>query len=112
MQTESLNTKKIIIGIVVFVLIALAVWFLFFRDSTPVVTLDEFGNPVQVEVVGQDLINLLAQLQAVTLDSSVFKSAGFVNLTDFSVNLGSQPQGRENPFASTRGIAPVSTVKK
>ena len=62
--------------------------------------IDEFGNPVEAQVVGQDLIDLLAELEGVKLDQSLFSREAFVNLTDFAQTLPEEPRGRANPFSS------------
>lgn len=104
MEQGSSNTKKIAVSTIIFLLVVFALWFFFFRNTTTAEqAFDDFGNPIETEVVGEDLINTLAELQNVTLDSSIFKTAGFLNLTDFAVDLPSQPIGRSNPFESIRG---------
>jgi len=105
MQSESSQTKKIIIGIVLLALIAFLGWFFFFRNVNTEVIFDEFGNPIEAQVVGQDLIDLLDELQMVTLDSSILQSAGFLSLTDYAIDLGTQPQGRANPFERLGGTS-------
>jgi len=103
METESSNTKKIIIGAVLAALLGFAVYFFFFRSAEIAIVLDEFGNPVVAQVVGKDLIDLLKELQAITLDDAIFATPAFLQLVDSSVLLSPQPQGRENPFAPISG---------
>lgn len=103
MQNESSNTKKIVSGVVLLAVLAYAVYFFFFRNSTPEIVLDEFGNPVAAQVVGQDLIDTLVELQSVTLDDNVFTTAAFRSLTDFSVVLTPETPGRTNPFSPITG---------
>ena len=103
MQTESSNTKKIISGIVLLAVVAYAVYFFFFRNSAPEVILDEFGNPVAAQVVGQDLIDTLVDLQSVTLSDKVFSTPAFMSLIDFAVELTPETPGRSNPFSPITG---------
>lgn len=104
MHIESSNTKKIVIwGAVVF-LVLFSVYFLWLRPAPQKATVDEFGNPVETQMVGQDLVNLLAELQTVKLDMGLFDSPAFVALTDFYTDLGKEPQGRSNPFQSFSGV--------
>ncbi len=103
MQPESSQTKKIVISLVLLALIVFTGWFFFFRNGAEEIIFDEFGNPIVAQVVGQDLIDLLAELQSVTLDASVLQSAGFLNLTDYAIDLGTQPTGRKNPFEKISG---------
>lgn len=107
METESSNTKKIITAVVLIAVVAFAVYFFFFRSVEVAMVLDEFGNPVQAQVVGQDLIDLLHELESVKLDDAIFSSPALQNLVDLSVTLVPQPQGRENPFSSLSGSGAV-----
>lgn len=106
METESSNTKKIVIALVLIAVVGFALYIFFFRKVEVAVVLDEFGNPVQAQVVGQDLIDLLEELQAVSLDDSLFSTAAYRGLIDSSVVLSPQPQGRSNPFAPISGSSP------
>jgi hypothetical protein len=93
------NLKKMITVVVLLLVLGVAAYYLFFKKAEPVETLfDEFGNPVEAQVVGQDLIDLLAELQSVRFETSFFRTQAFLNLVDYKVDLGTQPQGRQNPF--------------
>lgn len=46
----------------------------------------------------QDFLRALKNLESVSLDGEVIRSAAFVSLVDFSVALVEQPKGRPNPF--------------
>jgi len=63
-----------------------------------VTVLNEFGQPVESQVVGADLIDLLEELQSVSFDESFFSDPTLNSLTDYAIDLGTQPQGRTNPF--------------
>jgi hypothetical protein len=100
MTPEQSPIKKVIVIGVSIALVIAALYFFLFRSSEPQMIIDEFGNPVEAQVVGQDLIDLLAELEGVTLDQSLFSREAFVNLTDFAQNLPNEPRGRANPFSS------------
>jgi hypothetical protein len=100
MTPEQSPIKKIIVIGVTIVFVVAALYFFFFRSTEPQLVIDEFGNPVEAQVIGQDLIDLLAELEQVTLDQSLFTREAFVNLTDFSQVLPDEPRGRANPFSS------------
>ncbi len=51
-------------------------------------------------VVGNDLLVLLLELKALSLESEIFTDEAFINLKDFSTEIRPQPVGRNNPFAS------------
>ncbi len=89
-----------IISATIVILLVVGVYFLFIRAAPEKALFDEFGNPVESEVVGKDLIKLLAEVQAVNLDTSLFESEAFVKLTDFTMQLNNEPRGRANPFQS------------
>src|SRR3989344_5959626 len=103
---EGTNTKKIVLAIVVILFVAFLLYFFLFRDTEPEMTFDEFGNPVAAQVVGKDLIDLLAELQSVTLNAAIFQSPLFLNLIDRGIELRAEPIGRPNPFANLPGGAP------
>ncbi len=53
--------------------------------------------------VGRDLLVLLATLNTITLDESIFDDPAFKNLKNFRVEIAAQPVGRTNPFAPLSG---------
>jgi len=91
------NNKGIVIAIIVFVL-AIFIYKSFFAVD-PTLVEDSTGVSTLGVDVGSDLVNLNSSLQAVTLDTALFNSPGYLTLVDFSSNLGTQPTGRRNPFA-------------
>ena len=95
---QSSNTKKIIVSAVVVILMIVFLYFLFLKPAPQKASVDEFGNPIESEVVGKDLVNLLAELQSVSLSTALFDSPGFVHLTDFTTEFSNEPKGRSNPF--------------
>lgn len=111
METESTNTKKIIIAVVLVALVAFAIYFFAFRSSDTEITFDEFGNPVQAQVVGQDLLDLLSELQSVSLNAAIFNSQLFRNLNDFGIELRDEPRGRTDPFEPIGGSVSTQTSR-
>ncbi|MDP3763105.1 MAG: hypothetical protein Q8Q92_00360 [bacterium] len=59
---------------------------------------DSVSGEPQASGVGNDLLKIFDELQKVTLDSSLFSSSGYLELTDFSTNITPQATGRTNPF--------------
>jgi len=57
------------------------------------------GDALAQSQVGEDVINLLAQLKALQLDSSLFGSKSFMTLVDYTQTIKTEPIGRNNPFA-------------
>lgn len=100
---SSVNLKQFFTAIVILAVLGFGIYFIFFRGvSEPEIFYDEFGNPTEAQVVGQDLISLLNELQSVSFDPAFLRSPAFVSLIDFSVDLGNQPKGRANPFEPIR----------
>lgn len=65
-------------------------------------------------VVGQEVVALLAELESITLDISIFSDPSFVSLYNFGQVVNPEVVGRSNPFApigsdrdAPRGIATV-----
>lgn len=94
------NLKQFLTAVIILAVIGFGVYFLFLRGggADTEILFDEFGYPIEAQTVGQDLISLLEELQSVSFDSALFRSPAFVNLTDYAIDLGSQPKGRNNPF--------------
>lgn len=90
---EFLNKNKITLSAVVIFALALWLYSAFFKNDAPVAVSN--GG---AETVGADVLSLNAALQAVNLDQSLFSSALYRNLSDFSTPVPNQPVGRPNPF--------------
>ena len=111
MNIQSSNTKKIIIIGVLVAVLGFTVYYFFFKGtSTATVVLDQFGNPIQAQVIGSDLIELLNRLQYVTLDYAFLSSTAFTNLTNFGIILPSESPGRNNPFDPIGGYSQSAAV--
>jgi hypothetical protein len=107
MQLQNTSSKNMFSILIVVLVLAFAIYFFFFRNTIDdAITLDEFGNPVAAQVVGQDLIDTLAELQSVQLDSSIFSNPAFLALKDFGIVLADEPKGRTNPFQDISGPTP------
>lgn len=90
------NLRTVIIVGVVIVIAFIAYSYFFTAKPASVLTTSEVSGTPPVD---QDLISLLAQLKAITLDDSIFNDPTFMSLQDFSQNLTPEPSGRINPFA-------------
>lgn len=90
------NIKNIaIIGALV--IAALVVYVLFFMPKEePVLS----GAPAAASAaVDQDLVAILFELNAITLNDDIFSDQIFRSLVDFGQELVPEPVGRVNPFA-------------
>ena len=86
------KNKSVIAAILVFIFVMLA-YNLFFKSD--VLTSENFPSTT---TIGDDLLRLRGELEAVNLDRSVLSSGDFLLLADFSVPVPIQPTGRPNPF--------------
>lgn len=98
---EHIDKRAAIGFLVIFVLI---VGFFFYWLSTTSV---EDEGPLSVIPIspldaslGRELLSALAKLESTKLDTTIFDDPVFASLTDFGVEIASQPVGRRNPFAS------------
>jgi hypothetical protein len=93
------NAVKIVMA---FVIVGLIIGgYLYFRENQETATLllvsgrdPDGGSPI-----GRDMMRQLEELQSLTLNDQVFKTAEFRSLRDFSREIDYQPVGRENPFS-------------
>ena len=99
METGSSNSKKIFVAGLLAVLAIFAGYYVFSQEPEVAPAFDEFGNPIESQVIGKDLIELSQQLETVTLDATTLKKKSFTSLVDYSVLLPSDGTGRPNPFA-------------
>jgi len=97
MKTNSRKKQFIFLTL----MMAIAVFFAFqFRAVAEESALVSVAGLNQTNEIGRDTLAILLQLQALSLDGSLFEDAVFKYLTDFSVTLVARPIGRENPFAA------------
>lgn len=107
------ENKKIFITVLV-VLLAFIIYAFFFKKPPEVGVLQTDGSLTSSQIPGRDLIIILRRLESINLDGSVFESAAFKSLTDFSLPLVKEPIGRDNPFAPVgiEGVEAASTSAK
>lgn len=89
------KNRTAILGIVAGI-IALIAYFQFFGGSSSSVLTSSSEAP---SPAGSDLLVALGNLQGIKLDNAVFQDPVFISLSDFGVDIPSQPVGRRNPFA-------------
>lgn len=91
------------------VALALAVWYSLTSSSGGAAILSAEGGAGP----GQEVVDILRQLDAVKLDGTIFSEPAFVSLKDFSTQIVPEPVGRQNPFAplDTRGSPSATSTK-
>lgn len=92
-------TQKLLVILVVLALIGYVAYTTFVSEIPSEELTSGLTEDVIGERVGQDILILSDQLQAINIDSSVFSSPLFTSLVDISQPITPEPQGRPNPFA-------------
>ena len=103
------NTKKILIGLLVVLIIGFLGYYFIIKSSTPVE--DLISSPSD-QTVGQDILVLVNKLKTISIDSSFLSSALFTNLKDYRARINPEVKGRTNPFGLIESSAPSSSQKK
>ena len=91
------KTQQILVILIVLLLLAFLGYKLFTKEP---VALDTNVVVSSTEIVGQDILALVEQLKAISIDQDFFSSVLFNNLKDFSQSLFPEARGRVNPFAT------------
>lgn len=111
MMPDFLKHKNILIGVVILIASFFAYRFFFAKEeeSGPSVLVADKASISQEE---RSILELLADMQSINLDTSILKNKNFLNLQDFTVSITPESQGRDNPFApigATSVAAPTSS---
>jgi len=90
---KTLASNKGIIALVAFFSMVMFLYNVFFKSETITVPSESSASSI-----GDDLLKIRRELQAVTLDRTLFSSSGYLLLADFSTSIPQQITGRPNPF--------------
>jgi len=85
-------------GIFLSIIVVLVIGYMLLNND-PVDTTSALAIDAVPSQVGADLLPVLHELQSLRLDTSIFENSAFRSLSDFTVDIGTQPVGRDNPFA-------------
>lgn len=103
-----MKKNTILISIVVAALLG-AVYFYYQGSIAPQSeTLQQEISP-DVQASATRVLNLLNQIRSLKIDGSMFKSAEFQTLQDYSVPIPAVDVGRINPFAPIPGSGPTTS---
>ncbi|MDB5266952.1 MAG: hypothetical protein JWN89_767 [Parcubacteria group bacterium] len=91
---KAIQNNKGIVTAIIIVAVVMGIYKYFFKPADVVVD----PTAIDAPAVGSDVLELNNSLQVVTLDPSIFSSAAYRGLVDFSVPIPVQPIGRKNPF--------------
>ena len=86
------GNKGTIAAVAIFIMV-MFLYNIFFKSETVPIP-----DELSASSIGNDLLKMRGELQAVALDQTLFSAPGYLFLTDFSVNIPQQPLGRTNPF--------------
>jgi type IV secretory pathway TrbF-like protein len=90
---ESSLAKIIVIIVTVAIIVGGAYWL---YVGTPEIAIKQNGSDQEIS---QKIIDLTEKLKTVSIDASIFSSAAYRNLHDFSPTPFPENMGRPNPFA-------------
>lgn len=118
--------KNIGIGVVAVIIIGAAYLFLVKdnKQESPLLTqggsssgvdTGTGGATIQTEDIpegseARDITVVLNQLNAVSIDGTLFEDPAFRALTDFHLEVSPEPKGRQNPFLPGEGVKTVSSL--
>jgi hypothetical protein len=95
------TTGTLFIGAVVVIALGSAyIYFFTGPASQPPLDASTANNAAE-----QQFLNLAAELQPISFDTSLFSDPRFANLVDLTVPITPEPQGRTDPFAPIPGLA-------
>jgi hypothetical protein len=90
------QTQKLIFALIIFVAAGFIIYNSFFNSGSGALSSTATST---ISTDGQNVVDLAYKINTISIDASLFSSPLFLNLTDFSSPLLSEPQGRPNPFA-------------
>ncbi|HEY9583932.1 MAG TPA: hypothetical protein VJI66_03160 [Candidatus Paceibacterota bacterium] len=106
MQQNKPKSKGTAIALIVIIIIALFLYF-YYKGSPDTDTASSLESSnieglEDAQVIGSRVLILLNQINALKIDASVFNSAIYESLVDYTIAIPEQPVGRPNPFAPVR----------
>lgn len=108
-------SKNTLIGIgivVVGILMGYLGWQWWGASSNVGAVLTSSGSGAASSAETQNLLNFIAELKTIQIDTSIFTDPAFMSLQDSSVQIALQPVGRKDPFAPLPGAATPAPTKK
>lgn len=104
------SSKKTFLVVILIIILALGAYFYFKGDPSDSSTssLEAENSPVSADAqaVGVRVLSLLNQINSLKIDASIFDSAVYKTLVDYTITIPEQNVGRPNPFAPIAGSAP------
>lgn len=92
MKQQLSANKGILAAVLIFVLL-MVLYKIFLRPDTALIPDESLATNV-----GNDILNLRAELEKVNFDQTLFSTPGYIGLIDLTVLIPTLPVGRVNPF--------------
>ncbi|MFZ2556143.1 MAG: hypothetical protein WAZ27_04395 [Minisyncoccia bacterium] len=107
----ALLQNKAVVLILGSIFAAVAVWYVFLRNTTvePLLATEDLTTATAAD---KDVVETLLALRAITLSGTIFTDPAFVNLKDTGTQIVPEPVGRPNPFLPLTGTksGPAATT--
>jgi hypothetical protein len=103
----TMKTWYWIIGIIV---VSISIYYFFLAGPSKATSSSLLEQGPASGVIGSQVLNLLNQISSLKIDSTVFQSAVYKSLQDYSVAIPTENVGRPNPFAPIPGFVPAPSV--
>lgn len=120
MQKQQDNKKNLVL-VVIIIAVILGAYYMFAKsgddvnDDALLVAEYQMGPDgtalSDTGMIGQDLLNLLNELESIELDDSIFSNEIFTSFEDYTIEITAQPVGRDNPFAPLPSAKSASAAK-
>ena len=103
MQNQKTTSKGKLIAIIIIVIVSLGLFF-YFKGKPDVESLSslEFLNSPEsgeAKAASDRVVKLLNEINSLKIDDSIFESAVYKSLIDYTVAIPEQNIGKSNPFA-------------
>jgi hypothetical protein len=103
------SSKKTYIALIVIVVLAAGAYFYFQGNpsNSAISSLESVISPASSDAreVGNRVLILLNQINALNIDETIFESPAYKSLVDYTITVPEQNVGRPNPFAPIAGSA-------
>ena len=94
------NKKNLVIIGAVIILLVIVLWLVIGRGGGEInqILIEVSSDPVEL-IIGRDMLVALDKMRNVKLDTGFLSNSVYQSLSDFKVEIPSQPIGRRDPFA-------------
>lgn len=111
MQQKS--SKGTFIAVIIIILITIGLYFYYKGepvDYSSSLEVSGTEESTEAQIASGRVLSLLNQISSLEINDSIFKSAVYNSLVDYTIEVPSQPVGRVNPFAPISGSFSQSSI--